>query len=204
MLFDITKYIQKNISGILQVGAHHGAEYNILKNICPNILMFEPQKRVFEILKQNVGNEEQVILENLAVGSTVGTMTMNVEYENGGQSSSLLKPAMHMIQYPGIKFTDTEEVNVITLNEYFKDKKYSYNLMTLDVQGYELEVLKGASDILHKVDYILCEVNRSELYHGCPMVEEIDYLLSQFNLKREITSWDGGSWGDALYIKNEL
>ena len=71
----------------------------------------------------------------------------------------------------------------------------------MDVQGYELEVLKGSTDILLKVDYILCEVNRAELYKNCPMVEDIDSFLNEYGFKREITSWDGYTWGDALYTK---
>jgi hypothetical protein len=34
------------------------------------------------------------------------------------------------------------------------------------------------------------------------MVEEIDSYLSTFNFKRNTTSWDGYTWGDALYIKD--
>jgi hypothetical protein len=128
---------------------------------------------------------------------------MHIERTNKGQSSSLLTPALHKIQYPGIHFIDKEEVEVITLNEYFENKQFLYNLITLDVQGYELEVIKGASKILNSVDYILCEVNRAELYAGCPMVEEIDSYLKQFGFTREHTSWDGYTWGDALYVKQD-
>ena len=126
MLFDITEYIKKPISGIIQIGAHHGNEYKTLKNICNNILMFEPQKCVFEILKKNVSHDKDIILENCAVGSVKGKLKMHIEKANQGQSSSLLAPALHKIQYPGIVFTDVEEVDVITLNEYFQNKKFIY------------------------------------------------------------------------------
>jgi FkbM family methyltransferase len=201
MLFDITTYINKQITGIIQIGAHHGNEYHTLKNICSKILMFEPQKKVFEILQKNVSFDKEVILVNKALGSEKGTLKMYTENDNNGQSSSLLKPALHTIQYPGIKFNNFEEVEVTTLNDYFLNKTYDYNLITLDVQGYELEVLKGSSNVLNNVDYILCEVNRAELYNGCPMVEEIDSYLKEYGFKRQHTSWDGYTWGDALYVK---
>jgi FkbM family methyltransferase len=66
MLFDITQYIKKPITGIIQIGAHHGNEYLTLKNICSKILMFEPQKSVFEILRKNVSHDHDIILENCA------------------------------------------------------------------------------------------------------------------------------------------
>jgi FkbM family methyltransferase len=163
--------------------------------------MFEPQKKVYEKLFNKLGSFSNVIIENKALGSSSGTMNMYTEQANEGQSSSLLSPQLHCVQYPGIKFNGTEEVEVITLNEYFSNKTFNYNLITLDVQGYELEVLKGSTNILLNVDYILCEVNRAELYKNCPMVEEIDTFLASYGFKREVTSWDGYTWGDALYVK---
>jgi hypothetical protein len=201
MLFDITEYITKPISGIIQIGAHHGNEYNTLKKLSEHILMFEPQKEVYNKLFNKLGSMPNLIIENKALGSSIGIMQMYTEQANNGQSSSLLIPQLHCVQYPSIKFTGTEQVEVITLNEYFNDKLFNYNLLTLDVQGYELEVLKGSTDILLKVDYILCEVNRAELYRGCPMVEEIDSFLNDYGFKRDITSWDGHTWGDALYVR---
>ena len=201
MLFDITEYITKPISGIIQIGAHHGNEYETLKKLSENILMFEPQKEVYQKLFNKLGSTPNLIIENKALGSSSGTMSMYTEQSNGGQSSSLLVPRLHCVQYPGIKFNGTEQVEVTTLNEYFITKLFNYNLLTLDVQGYELEVLKGSTDILINVDYILCEVNRAELYQGCPMVEEIDTFLTSYGFKREVTAWDGYTWGDALYIR---
>jgi FkbM family methyltransferase len=203
MLFDISKHISKPISGILQVGAHYGNEYNILKKICSNILMFEPQKNVFEILNKKLSFDKDVILENKALGSVSGEYIMYTEQSNNGQSSSLLEPKLHKIQYPNIEFNSLEKVEVTTLNEYFLNKKFNYNLILLDVQGYELEVLKGASNILNTVDYILCEVNNVELYAACPLIDDIDNYLIKFNFKRFTTFWDpeAGTWGDALYIR---
>ena len=202
MLFDITEHITKPISGIIQIGAHHGNEYDKLKKLSENILMFEPQKEVYKKLFNKLGSIPNLVIVNKALGSSIGIMQMYTEQANEGQSSSLLVPQLHCIQYPGIKFTGTEQVEVTTLDEYFNDKVFNYNLLTLDVQGYELEVLKGSTDILLKVDYILCEVNRAELYKGCPMIEEIDSFLNDYGFKREVTSWDGYTWGDAFYIKS--
>lgn len=202
MLFDITPYINTKINGIIQVGAHLGNEYDSLSKLSSNILMFEPQKKIYNELVEKLGSKEGVKIENVALGSESKTAIMFVENANGGQSSSLLLPALHLLQYPGIKFENSETVNVITLDQYFEINDFNYNLLTLDVQGYELEVLKGSTKILNKVDYILCEVNRAELYQGCPMVEEIDEFLNQFGFTRIQTSWDGHTWGDALYKKH--
>jgi hypothetical protein len=124
---------------------------------------------------------------------------MNVEQANKGMSNSLLKPAKHLEQYPSIQFTETEEVEVWQLDEIVKHLGFSGNLLVMDVQGYELEVLKGATDTLRHIDYLYCEINRDEVYEGCAKVWELDAFLNGFT--RVETSWQGGSWGDAIYIK---
>ena len=154
-----------------------------------------------EKLLIKLGSTKGVKIENIALGSEKKTATMFVEHSNGGQSSSLLMPALHLLQYPSIKFESSETVNVTTLDEYFNNNDFNYNLITLDVQGYELEVLKGSLNVLKNIDYILCEVNRAELYKGCPMINEIDEFLKQFGFERIVTSWDGQTWGDAFYKK---
>ena len=74
----------------------------------------------------------------------------------------------------------------------------------MDVQGYELEVLKGAKKTLESVDYVYCEVNRDEVYENNAYVEELDEFLKEYNMIRVMTSWEGQIWGDALYVRENL
>ena len=73
----------------------------------------------------------------------------------------------------------------------------------MDVQGYELEVLKGAIKTLNQIDYVYCEVNRDEVYENNAYVEEIDEFLAEYGMERMETDWAGDIWGDALYIKTK-
>lgn len=201
MLIDIKTHIKKPVKGIIQVGAHEGGELAELKKLSNNILMFEPQKNVFERLIKNIGDDKQIIAENFALGSKESTAQMYKEYANSGQSSSLMVPELHTSQYPHIIFNDTEEVLIKTLDLYLKSLNKEYNVILLDVQGYELEVLKGAAETLKNVDYILCEVNRAELYKGCPLYTEIESYLFSFGFKCIEINWAGYTWGDAFYAK---
>jgi hypothetical protein len=47
----------------------------------------------------------------------------------------------------------------------------------------------------------MTEVNRDEVYKGCPMVEELDDYLKEYGFERVETTWDGVTWGDAFYVK---
>jgi hypothetical protein len=72
----------------------------------------------------------------------------------------------------------------------------------MDVQGFELEVLKGGKQTLDQVDYVYTEVNRDEVYEDNVYIEELDVFLSDFS--RVETEWTGETWGDALYIRKRI
>jgi len=200
MLLDFEKLIKKyqmNITGVIHIGAHYGEEYGIYtKANIEKMQFFEPLSSNYEELIKNIPSN---ICHKTALGNYVGTATMNVEKNNKGQSSSLLEPVLHLIQYPHIEFNTTETVNITTLDSF---NLSGYNLINIDVQGYELEVFKGAEKTLPSIDYIITEVNRQEVYKNCVRIEQLDEYLSAFNFSRVETSWDGITWGDALYVKN--
>lgn len=203
MLLDLKHLIQKfdmKINGILHIGAHIGQEHSLYKELgIKNITYFEPLKENFRILKENV--KDEATLFNIALGNRTGKIMMNVETANQSQSSSILEPQLHLLQYPWITFDSTEEVDIDMLDEVTFDRN-SFNMINVDVQGYELEVFKGSTKTLNKIDYIISEVNRGELYEDCAKVEELDSFLTNFGFTRIETNWVGGNWGDALYIKN--
>ena len=190
-----------NIKGIIHVGAHYGEELSeYVENGIQDIVVFEPLSECFNVLSQKVMNlNANIDGHQVALGSVPGTATMYLS-DNEKQSSSILKPKVHLTHHPHVKFDGTEEVEVDMLDNF--DTKY-YNFLNMDVQGYELEVLKGATETLKHVDYVYCEVNRDEVYEGNAYVEEIDEFLSAYGMERVETSWEGQIWGDAFYIKNK-
>lgn len=191
----IRKYNVK-ISGILHIGAHFGEEYKLYQSLnISNILFFEPVKSNFNELINNVPKE---LCINTALGNYTGMVTMNTETANLGQSSSILEPELHLKQYPHIIFNQKEEVPITTLDSYSLN---GFNFMNMDVQGYELEVLKGSKQTLKNIDYIICEVNIDNVYTNCAKVWEIDNFLLQFGFNRLETTMDGVTWGDAFYAK---
>ena len=207
MVLDLNYLVKKysmNIKNIIHVGGHFGQEVSLYKTINPDnfIQIFEPHPVTFTTLINNVSNFANIECHNVALGPNKSVMTMYCETNNEGQSNSLLEPQLHASQYPNIRFHSTVEVPVETLDSF---KLYdSYNFMSLDVQGFELEVLKGAVNTLIHVDYIIAEVNNAPLYKNCCMIEELDQFLSTYGFNRVEIDWIGGTWGDAFYIKNKV
>lgn len=206
MLISFRDSIQKynmHVRGVIHVGAHYGQEYaDYARAGVREVVFIEPCSKAFQVLKDTFGSTPGVKLINSACGAEFGIATINVEQANQGMSNSLLKPAKHLEQYPSIQFTETEEVEVHPLDELMDGEEFRYNLLVMDVQGYELEVLKGAEFTLLHMDYIYTEVNRDEVYEGCAKVHQLDEFLTDF--QRVETSWAGGTWGDAWYIRRSL
>jgi FkbM family methyltransferase len=199
----LKKKYNLNISGVLHIGAHYGEEYEIYhRNHIKNIIFFEASPINFNILEQSLKDKANLV--NIALGNEKKKVLLNVETNNNGQSNSILKPAKHLIQYPHILFESTIEVDMDRLDDFLETKTIdvkNYNLINIDVQGYELEVFKGSVKTLHNIDYIITEVNRDVVYYDNVLVEELDSFLKPYGFERVETSWDGNTWGDAFYIK---
>ena len=78
-----------------------------------------------------------------------------------------------------------------------------FNFINIDVQGYELEVLRGSENTLNNIDYVYTEINVEEVYENAPHVDELDKFLSTYGFSRVETDLSGTTWGDAFYIKNK-
>ena len=207
MLLKLHKLVEKyemNIRGVIHVGAHLGEEYDAYAEIeIADIIFVEPLPECFNILESRFKDNENVRLINRAAGSLKHEAQI---YKSTNQlaSSSLLKPKQHLEQHPDVNFYyDDTTVKVDRLDNMLSPND-DHNFLNMDIQGYELEALRGLGDLIHNIDYVLCEVNRKEVYEQCAQVEEIDEFLADFNFKRVETNWAGDSWGDALYIKESL
>lgn len=197
----VAKYKLK-ITGLLQVGAHFAEEHNdFLKHGVNKFVYVEPAKDASSYLVNKFEGDDSVWIFKFAAGASDFKTEMFVEKDNQGQSNSLLPPKEHLIQHPSIRFTEKEEIEVHPLNQIYP-VTVNCNFLMVDTQGYELEVLKGATQIIPNLDYIYLEVNRTQVYEGCPHVDEIDSFLAPFGFDRMETVWVGG-WGDAYYQRNK-
>ena len=205
-LMDFSKINEKyklDITGAIHIGAHYGDEVlDYIKNGIQNIILFEPLSRNFEILEKNLSEvNADIRAYQVALGREEKTEIMYLS-SNHAQSSSILKPKKHIDQYPYIYFSETEEVEVKTLDSF---NIQNANFINIDVQGYELEVFEGGGETLKRIDYIYSEVNRDEMYENNVLINQLDEFLSSYNFTRVETYWpdDKLGWGDAFYIKNK-
>ena len=109
---------------------------------------------------------------------------------------------MHKKIQPQIGFRDNLTIKIEKFNNLNID---SVDFLVLDVQGFELEVLKGFSHKLKNVKFVFAEVNRDQLYEDNVLVRDLDKYLKNYEFIRIWTSWRPADmpWGDAFYIKKD-
>tara|TARA_B100000902_G_scaffold59643_1_gene66776 strand:- start:59575 stop:60312 length:738 start_codon:yes stop_codon:yes gene_type:complete len=192
------------IKNIAHVGVNNGNEVEIYKKISSNsqIFLIEPQKKIYKYLASKFSTDKNVHVINIALGNKVGTKNLNLSDTHNG-SASLLVPTLHKDLHPEVSFKGSEKVKIEKLDNLNLKK---VNFLNIDVQGYELEVLHGATESLKNIDYLIIEISQKQLYANSPVLKDIDRFLYFHGFNRQITVfWDKNCvWGDAFYIKKNL
>ncbi len=192
--------------GIAHIGGWKCEEVHKYKKLFGDIpvVFVEPNNKLKPFIDENLKYYKKVRCEYVALGNKDSQVFLNLNFSNPdnddiGQSSSVLEPLLH----PPIG-TRKVEVEMTTADKLFKEDNVDF--LSIDVQGYELEVLKGAEKLLNQVNYVITEVNKTEQYKGCVLIDELDDYLNRFGFLRMETEWWGGDgdWGDAFYIKDNM
>ena len=186
----IINYLKKlNLKYFIDVGAHKGEFLNYLLSInYKKIYCFEPQKKIFKILYKNFKNKKNIQFFNLGLAHKNSKI---IFYENKLSSTSSFSVGKNT-PFSKIKnliinsknfYVDKYPINVKTLDEIFINKKIFNIFLKIDVEGFELNVLKGAKKtISKKVKFILIERHFFQLYKG-NSTEKVHFFLKKNNFK---------------------
>ena len=164
---------------VADVGANRGQFALTARKLFPNacIHSFEPLDEPAKIFESVFIEDENITLHRCAIGSKNETMTIHVSERD--DSSSLLPIGRNQSElFPHTGESEVRTTFVLPLSEVIRADDISNKaLLKIDVQGYELEVLKGCMTVLDKFMYIYVECSFIELYEGQAFASDvIDYL----------------------------
>jgi FkbM family methyltransferase len=175
----------KNLNTIIDVGCNKGqfalfANYSFPKS---TIYSFDPLSNVEKIYKSSLGNSGNCFFYPYAIGSNNVESIINVS--NRDDSSSLLANTKKQTTiYPGTQTVTTQKIEIKKLNNCLQTHNFkSPTLLKIDVQGFELECLKGAEECLDLVEYIYVECSYVILYENQALADEIIKWLENKNFK---------------------
>jgi FkbM family methyltransferase len=152
-----------NIKWVLDIGANVGnLTQNALKSYPQaNVVCFEPVKSTFDILSKNLAKYgNRVYLYNLALADINGITKINLTDFHGANSLAR-QTEFHKILNPEIREKSSETVVLKKLDD-LKDELPSrfFDLVKIDVEGFELNVLKGGFNFFNtSVDTIIIEIS---------------------------------------------
>jgi 2-O-methyltransferase len=201
---DIYAYLPKN-PVIVEAGAHIGSDTLEMAKRWKKatIHAFEPVPHLFQILAKNTEGVANIHIYPLALGEVTGEVEIYLSSGKSDASSSVLVPKKHLDIHPDVFFEEKINVPITTLDEWAAryDIK-QVDMLWLDLQGFELQVLKNSPSILRWVKVIYTEVNLIENYEKTGLYGELkDWLTGQgFRVEREELPWSDA--GNVLFIRN--
>lgn len=186
------KYLDiDNIQFIVEVGARYGNESINLSKTFKNAIVysFECNPKTVEICRKNLKPYKNIKFFDFGLGANECDLPFYSFLNNNDGASSLFK----RIDFDKIqKMTGVVKIKTLK-NILINDNIHSIDLLCMDVQGYELNVLKGCEDYLSKIKYIILEepkkvINTKFLpenvyskYHGAPSSDEIKQFMIKNN-----------------------
>ncbi|OIP72569.1 MAG: hypothetical protein AUK43_02835 [Oscillatoriales cyanobacterium CG2_30_40_61] len=169
-------------SVVLDVGAGLGDWTKAVLSICPDaeIHLFEPIPVVYKDLIKNLGGKfstAQIIPNSFAIGNQAGVQTF---YHYPAQSVLSTFHRRLEVEKTGT-LQQPQEIQVLknTVDNYcIQQNLERINFLKIDVEGGELDVLKGAKNCLKKgkIDYIQFEYGGTYLDAKITLKETFEYL----------------------------
>ena len=146
----------KKMKTVIDVGAWCGTWAKAIEPFAKKVIAFEPDRIHFECLQRNCTINCTPRME--AVGAQLQEVSLTED-----------------------NFTQAKRVNekgnirMITLDHMAYE---DVDMIKIDVEGYEMEVLKGATKTLESVKYLMIELNNNTKKYGSNNIEVEKYIVS--------------------------
>ena len=164
-----------DVTWLIDVGAHNGEWTRLASRIFENsrILLIEPLSEKRKTLNRIAGKSQRFVYRDDLISHTEG---MKVPFFEYGTGSSIYREHGRPV--------DSKEIITSTLDAVAKKigiGEADSILLKLDVQGAELDVLQGATDVLPRVKCIVLEMSLVPYNDGAPTFDDLFDALRRLN-----------------------
>ena len=162
---------------IIDCGANMGDLwlYFYFLNIPIKYIAIEPGKIEFDTLKRNLIDSNKSIIESELFNIALGDKNKNSEfyYSPNDANSSIVKPSF---------FSSIYKIKVLKLDNFvdkYQLKNQRIKLLKLEAEGFEPEIIFGASNAIKNINYISADLGpeRGES-SKCTLPEVTNFLLN--------------------------
>lgn len=202
---------------LCDIGANVGNWTYVLEQVNPqleHVVLFEPQAKYQEQLRELSLLGVTKVIYQCGLGEKRGHFPIK---GGTGAASFLDSDDANSFYYPNTLTDRQEEVEICVLDDvYTKDNLPIPDVIKLDVQGYELNVLKGGTGVLRQSKYLAIELSFRSFYKCQPCLWEIFKFLHENGfvmVGRGHESWESKFWSpkypkellqmDAIFMNTE-
>jgi len=183
----LSYFLANNVTSnevFFDIGAHYGFFTLLVQDLMESTkdgytLSFEPSPKTFEILEKNIEEFNNRIIRNAAVGLKVGN-TKFYQFENGLYSENNSLDPSTFKNKNWFKKENASAVNIAitTIDELAKEKLPT--LIKIDVEGGELDVLKGGESTLKNNSNVtvVMEYWNSKFMDNSNHQKAVDFMLN--------------------------
>ena len=165
----------QKIRTAIDVGAWWGPWSLTWQPYAKKIEIFEPNTNIIPMLENNISKFKNCTLHKIALGSEAGKVSMNTEYHSGTN---------HVTDFDG-------DIDLRTLDSF---KFTDVDVIKIDVEGFEIQVLKGAEQTIKKCKPIIqIEANSAGKRYGVDK-KDILNLLTELGMRRIEKRWPDQVW----------
>jgi FkbM family methyltransferase len=193
---------------LVDVGANEGEFSAAAAHLAKlsGIHAFEPQPACRENLEKIMARVPGSQLHPVAVGEVAGELELHCT--TNSRMASLLAPTASIGDAYGsgnFEVTQRLKVPIVTLDDSLPPH-LEIGLLKIDVQGYELPVLRGAQRVLKSTKAVLMEVNYVPHYEGGATFDEVHEIMRSmgfrtFAISAPYAGPNGPLWADAVFVR---
>jgi len=176
--YDAQRYAGKrDFKTIIDAGANIGQTLREISRHCPraHTFSFEPCRDTHDKLATAFSHQKNISCLNLGLGAREEFLTLH-RYKDSERNT--LAVADSSSESP----TKKERVQITTLDAFTKKSEIeSIDFLKMDVQGWEMNILKGAAELLsrNRIHFILSEVGFQNRKNDLQDFSELNTFLTQ-------------------------
>lgn len=201
---------------VFDVGANIGLVTSRILRLFPSarVHAFEPTPDTARVLRQRLGEQNRVVLNELAVAEVNGSLSFNVDNKtHGGGSNSLMEHSEDFATRARVDRYEPIEVPVTTLDNYSNTSGIDHiDVLKLDIEGAELRALRGAESLIEgqAIDFIISEIRYIRDYVDQPLFADLTgYLATRsYTVFNTYTPAESGVrqalFGDAVFVSDAM
>ncbi|SRR5258708_4500353 len=160
---------------VIDIGANRGQFALVARRCFPlaRIISFEPLATPAKEFGAIFRNDPEVVLHQAAVGPVRERRTMHIAGRDDSSSLLPLTPTQNRL-FPGTAEVGTVSTDVAPLQDFLQSREIpAPAMLKIDVQGFELQVLRGCESLLERFAYVYAECSFIELYKGQALADEV-------------------------------